>query len=279
MRELGVGCAAGRDMRPAAHLLSFAPPKESRQRKGGPTGCVPSLRFGQPAVLAVGVRRRTRFVRCAHAAQTTAASQITTRMHAALHSLTPPAALLGASRGEGTAGRAIAALGLGIIDLRPRCGQLPLPSVLPDYWACQSPSLHRLDVTLVKAERSDGPSGLHHALWPCREAQGVGRAWAAQHAHASCSDSLRLSERSAVSAKRVPQRRPATEHRRLPRSEAQGTRPVGSLFFCLLFFGETKKSRSPAGANSRPAALRTPPTPKPRWHPSDGRRKPQGAHP
>ena len=186
MRELGVGCAAGRDMRPAAHLLSFAPPKESRQRKGGPTGCVPSLRFGQPAVLAVGVRRRTRFVRCAHAAQTTAASQITTRMHAALHSLTPPAALLGASRGEGTAGRAIAALGLGIIDLRPRCGQLPLPSVLPDYWACQSPSLHRLDVTLVKAERSDGPSGLHHALWPCREAQGVGRAWAAQHAHASC---------------------------------------------------------------------------------------------
>jgi hypothetical protein len=34
--------------RPAAHLLSFASPKESRQRKGDPTGCDPALRSGQP---------------------------------------------------------------------------------------------------------------------------------------------------------------------------------------------------------------------------------------
>ncbi|MDQ0014602.1 hypothetical protein J2W23_002998 [Variovorax boronicumulans] len=38
------------------------------------------------------------------------------------------------------------------------------------------------------------------------------------------------------------------EHRRLPRSEAQGSQTVGSPFFCLPFFGEAKKSRSPAGA-------------------------------
>jgi hypothetical protein len=38
------------------------------------------------------------------------------------------------------------------------------------------------------------------------------------------------------------------EHRRLPRSEAQGSQTVGSPFFCLRFFGEAKKSRSPAGA-------------------------------
>ena len=37
---------------PAGDLLSFASPKESKQRKGDPTVCVPALRFGQPAVLA-----------------------------------------------------------------------------------------------------------------------------------------------------------------------------------------------------------------------------------
>uniref|UniRef100_C5CX43 Uncharacterized protein n=1 Tax=Variovorax paradoxus (strain S110) TaxID=543728 RepID=C5CX43_VARPS len=38
------------------------------------------------------------------------------------------------------------------------------------------------------------------------------------------------------------------EHRRLPRSVAKGSQTVGSPFFCLRFFGEAKKSRSPAGA-------------------------------
>ena len=36
----------GRDMRPAAHSLSFASPKESKQRKGDPTAATPALRFG-----------------------------------------------------------------------------------------------------------------------------------------------------------------------------------------------------------------------------------------
>ena len=38
------------------------------------------------------------------------------------------------------------------------------------------------------------------------------------------------------------------EHRRLPRSVAKGSQTVGSPFFCLRFFGEAKKNRSPAGA-------------------------------
>ncbi|RST49750.1 hypothetical protein EJI01_22825 [Variovorax sp. MHTC-1] len=44
------------------------------------------------------------------------------------------------------------------------------------------------------------------------------------------------------------------EHRRLPRSEAQGSQAVGSPFLCLLSFGEAKESESPAGARpgSRP---------------------------
>lgn len=33
--------AAGRDVRPAAQFLSFAPPKERNQRKGGPAACDP----------------------------------------------------------------------------------------------------------------------------------------------------------------------------------------------------------------------------------------------
>ena len=75
------------------------------------------------------------------------------------------------------------------------------------------------------------PEWVSHPLWPCREAQGLGRAWAAQHAQALWTDSLRLFERSAAGAQRVPQRRPRPEHRRLPRSAAQGTRPAGSPFF------------------------------------------------
>src|SRR5688572_23698795 len=41
---------AGRG-RPAGDSLFFASPKKSKQKKGDPTGCVPSLRYGQPAVL------------------------------------------------------------------------------------------------------------------------------------------------------------------------------------------------------------------------------------
>ena len=49
--------AAGRVVAPAGDSLSFASPKESKQRKGDPAVRVPALRFGQPAVLAFrGVR-------------------------------------------------------------------------------------------------------------------------------------------------------------------------------------------------------------------------------
>ncbi len=41
---------AGRGL-PGGNSLSFASPKESKQRKGDPAVCVPALRFGQPVVL------------------------------------------------------------------------------------------------------------------------------------------------------------------------------------------------------------------------------------
>ena len=306
VRGLGVGSAAGRDVRPAAHLLSFAPPKESRQRKGGPTGCVPPLRCGQPAVLAVGVRCGTRFALKRYA-QTAAASQITMRVHAALHALTPPAALLGASRGEGdnhTGHRCarpwvFSFCGSGLArDKRIRRTEAPsraspLPQSVsqshvkastPPSFRCRPESMVVLPSTVVhvhhvdsglrrndgtgrleaqtdpaQAERSDGPFG---SALPSGRAEkrraGGGRGSAA--CRASCSDSLRLSERSERSEQsefRSAAPRPSIAG--CPQ-RSEGTRPVGPPFFCLLFFGETKKSRSPAGANSRPAAH---PTPRP----------------
>ena len=46
---------------PAGELLFFASPKKPNEKKGDPGSCVPTLRFGQPAVLGpVGVWRTTR---------------------------------------------------------------------------------------------------------------------------------------------------------------------------------------------------------------------------
>ena len=104
------------------------------------------------------------------------------------------------------------------------------------------------------AERSDGPCWGSTPLWPCREAQGVGRAWAAQHAHASWTDLLRLFERSERSERsEFRSTAPRASIAGCPQ-RSEGTRPVGSPFFCLLFFGEAKKSRCAAGRTSRPAS-------------------------
>ena len=79
------------------------------------------------------------------------------------------------------------------------------------------------------AERSDGPQ-VCNPLWLRRGAQRF------------------ADQGSPLSERREFGRDPAKrEHRRLPRSAAKGSQTVGSPFFCLLFFGEAKKSRSAAG--------------------------------
>ena len=60
------GCVACRDapepgLAPVGDSLSFASPKESKPRKGDPVVRVPSLRYGQPAMLARGACRETHF--------------------------------------------------------------------------------------------------------------------------------------------------------------------------------------------------------------------------
>ena len=206
-------------MRPAAHLLSFASPKESRQRKGDPTCRVPSLRCGQPAP------RRCRgalqnSLRASRCAQTAAASQMTKQLlpHAAQ---LPPRQrrVAGASRTDGTE-RAIASLG-------------------PAHTARSARALG--------AERSDGPCGFPTPLWTCREAQWSECARAAQHARASCSDSPRLFERSAqreVSSAAAPRPRAS----QVARSAAKGHGKWGRLSLPT-FFGEAKKVGRPPGRN------------------------------
>ena len=86
--SLTLQAPAGRDVRPAAHLL-FLYAQEKEAKESAPTSATPALRFGADLRRnACGVRGGTRCVRCALFAQTTPASQLTKRVHAALHA--PP---------------------------------------------------------------------------------------------------------------------------------------------------------------------------------------------
>ncbi len=99
--------------------------------------------------------------------------------------------------------------------------------------AALGPAFAARSACALEAERSDGPYGCSTPFWPCREAQGL------------ADQGSRLSERRRREFERDPAK---PEHRRLPRCAAAGSRTVGSPFFWVLFFGEAKKSTSPAGA-------------------------------
>ena len=145
-------------MRPAAQWLSFASPKESHQRKGNPAVCVPSLRCGQPAVLSGGVRRRTHFAPLALRSNNCDESVHEACVSCGTHA-TPPAALLGAYRGDRgeTSIRAIASL---------RCAR-------PHLAGASAPRC------AIWAERSNGPCGSSEvgcsAVQPLLAAPAAGR--------------------------------------------------------------------------------------------------------
>jgi len=85
-----------RDVVPTADSLSFASPKESKQRKGDPTVAV-RLRRTALRCSVFGASRPTRFVRCAHAAQTNVAKSV----HEARYRARPQTpALLDATHGD-----------------------------------------------------------------------------------------------------------------------------------------------------------------------------------
>ncbi|TXT40500.1 MAG: hypothetical protein FD135_1192 [Comamonadaceae bacterium] len=180
-----------RDFAPAGDSLSFASPKESKQRKSDPTVCDPPLRYGQPELrrldgepLELASLRQSRF------------------------SFPPNRHNSGAARG----------------DPSPRARGATRHIAL----ALQCPA---------QPGEQCGP----HAVVRRRVAQ----VWADQ--------GTRLSERSEF------ERHPAQTEQRSEPSRSDGD-AFGSLFLCLLSFGEAKESESPAGARpGLPAHQKQPP--------------------
>jgi len=198
---LALHFSAGRDVRPAAHLLSFASPKESRQRKGDPTGRVPSLRFGQPAMLAPGavLRNSLRSLRSLRS-DNRSKSVHDAWAYCVAHARPTPCASRHGQRG-----------------------------VEPQY----GPSLRSARAKAnTGAERSDGPNGFSTPLRLRLRRGACGVARAAQHARASWTDSPRLFERSERSERSefcgAPRKRCGAG---LPRSEAQGSQTWGRFVF------------------------------------------------
>jgi hypothetical protein len=179
--------------RRATHFLCFA--KESKQRKATPTVCVPSLRYGQPAVLDSGGG--------------------------------PQNSLRSDSCGPD-----------------PAC--ICAPRRIQKGWGGDRPSLRSAGSKSNSQLNTDHRRRCAPAVtwWPSEaKARSVSKPLCMRRGAERFADQGRscLSEASSAD----PAKR---EHRRLPRSEAQGSQTVGSPFFCLRFFGEAKKSRSPAGA-------------------------------
>ena len=101
----------GRDVRPAAHSLSFASPKESKQRKGDPQSATPSLRYGADLRQGACGMPPQNSLRAARSVRKAAASQST--RHARFDAHAHPASPLPQAQpaGVGIRTRAIASLG------------------------------------------------------------------------------------------------------------------------------------------------------------------------
>ena len=215
--SLALHASAGRDVRPAAHLLSFASPKESRQRKGDPTGRVPSLRCGQPAMLARGaVLRNSLCSLRSRRSDNRSKSDHDAWAYCVAHARPTPCASRHGQRG---------------VQLQP------------------GPSLRSAPVlAFARAERSDGPCGFSTPLRLRLRRGACGVARAAQHARASWSDSPRLFERSASARSEfcgAPRKRCDAG---LPRSEAQGSQTWGR-FLLPPFLVRTRKGGALPGAH------------------------------
>ncbi|VTY38568.1 Uncharacterised protein [Xylophilus ampelinus] len=235
----------GRDVAPAGDLLSFASPKESRQRKGDPAGCDPSLRCGQPAPRRCrgALQNSLRALRCA---RTAAASQSTKQLlpHAAQ---LPPRHrhVAGASRRDPSE-RAIASLGLR--QGEPLRGGYSLPLPLGEgrgegtgRWMRRVvPRPRALTPTLSQREREPSQAegqGCAAALltrFPCPSVCAEERSGWREKGRACLSEASLRGPRQP----RAPQ---------VARSEAEGRKQWGRLFFADFLLAKQKKVRPPPG--------------------------------
>ena len=190
-------------LRTPVHDVSgpYTSPKKSRQKKGDPTGRVPSLRCGQPAMLARGaVLRNSLCSLRSRRSDNRSKSDHDAWACSAPHARPTPCASRHGQRG-----------------LEPQYG----------------PSLRSAPVlAFARAERSDGPCGFPSPLRLRLRRSACGVARAAQHARVSWSGSRGMFERRERSERsefhRAPRKRCDAGW---PRSEAQGSQTWGRFVF------------------------------------------------
>jgi hypothetical protein len=221
-----LGCAVGRDVRPAAQLLSFVSPKESNQRKGDPAGRVPcaSLR-GNLRCSVMGRRCGTHCAPAALRSDNRSESEHEAWACCAAHARPTPCASRHGQRGRGST-RAIAALGPGFH---------PLPLAREGRGEGD------------KAERSDGPYRFKIPSGCAEERSGRGeRVQRSMHPHRDLTRRSCLNE--ALRARSEFCGAPRTRAPQVARSKAKGRSQWGRVSLPT-FFGETKKVGAPPGAH------------------------------
>ena len=251
------GCAVGREFAPAGDLLSFAPPKESRQRKGGPTGRVPfgatcdARARGGAAELASftafsSLRQRQRVrARCAHAS-------LRAR---------PRPVLLGTARRGVKSIRAIASLGPRLGGAAASRGEVLLPLPLGEGWGEVNPSdqIHRGQLpsqpspsggrSNTEAERSDGQNSALTPSGCAEERSGRGaRMQRSMHSLGALTRCRCLSGESAAN-KASSAAAPRLRAPQVARSEAEGRNQWGRLSFAYFSLAEQRKVGAPPGAH------------------------------
>ena len=115
--------------------------------------------------------------------------------------------------------------------------------------------------TGIRGRAQRWPEGFLTPLWPCREAQRLGRAWAAQHAHASCTDLLRLSERRERSEQsEFRSTAPGASIAGCPVAKRRGHGQWGRLSFAFFSLATQRKEGAPPGAYPGQPKLAAPAT-------------------
>ena len=215
-------CAKGgcRDMRPAAHLL-FLRRQEKKAKEGDPQSATPALRYGANLRRGgCGVRRGTRFAAAQRRSDSHGESDHEARaLRRACHPTTAPpqAQPAGGEHPNSHSGRRCA---------RPGQSCAQRVALAPAKWG--------------RAQRRPEWMFAPHPLCMRRGAQ------------RPADQGSRLSERSA--AQRVRARPRWTRAPQVARSEAQGRRQWGRLFFGDFLLAKQKKVTAPPGAlpGSRP---------------------------
>ncbi len=229
-RRAGVE-GGSRVVAPAGDSLSFASPKESKQRKGDPQSATPALRYGANLRRGdCGVRRGTRFALRAPLGQP---RRVSSRSMGASTPMPPhnrPAA--------GAASR-------GWTAEHPHGPSL-----------CSAPPAQRVALAPVRwGQAQRWPVWMSDSRVPFtmrRGAQGVGR-HGRRSARASCSDSPWLSERRAQ-RKASSTARPTPEHRRLPAAKRRDA-ACRVAFSLVTFFWRSKRKPLRRRAHTPASAL------------------------